>query len=239
MGEIRGVVQNVGLGHTACDRGKSRGVRTTLAAEGLQAATVNYHLAGLRQAHIKAGIQVPEWGTMAKLAQLRKSIACRRAMHCTTGPEREPVSGRHMAALHDAWSSSGDRGTLLWAAACMCFYGCLRAGEALVPERVAFDPKVHLTWDDVSVDSYEQPRVLNVRIKESKTDRLRRDATVTIGWTGKWLCPVNTILRFMIVRKVGPGPFFIDKAGIGLTRKIFVREVKGALNRAGLDSRAI
>ncbi len=75
---------------------------TMLAEEGLQAATVNYHLAGLRQAHIKAGIQVPKWGTMAKLAQLRKGIARRRAMQCTTGPEKEPVSGRHMAALHDA-----------------------------------------------------------------------------------------------------------------------------------------
>ncbi len=89
------------------------------------------------------------------------------------------------------------------------------------------------------MNSYEQPRVLNVRIKDSKTDRLRRGATVTIGCTGKSLCPVNAILRFMIVRKVGPGPFFIDKAGIGLIRKIFVREVKGALNRADLDSRAI
>ncbi len=36
---------------------------------------VGYHLAGLRQAQIKAGLDIPEWGAMARLSQIRVGIA--------------------------------------------------------------------------------------------------------------------------------------------------------------------
>ena len=55
---------------------------------------------------------------------------------------------------------------MLLAATCMCFFGCLRAGEALAPEGVEFDAKPHLTFDDVEEDSLEKSGLVRVRMKE-------------------------------------------------------------------------
>jgi len=102
-----------------------------------------------------------------------------------------------------------------------------------------FDPKAHLTFDDKEVDSLEKPRVVRVRIKESKMGRLRRGATVTLSWTGTGLCPVRAVLAFLVQRKAGPGPFFRDQAGKALARKGFVAEVRKALDKAGIASQDI
>ncbi len=124
-------------------------------------------------------------------------------------------------------------------AACMCFFGCLRAGEALAPDGGEFDPKAHLSFEDVTVDSLKQPEVVWVHIKESKTDRLRKGATVSLGRSRTPMCPVKAILEYMVQRKKGPGPFFRESSGRGLTRKRFVEEVKAALEEAGEDSHSI
>ncbi len=145
----------------------------------------------------------------------------------------------HLTAMQAVCKEDGSRGVLLWAAACMCFFGCLRAGEALAPDQEGFDQKAHLSLDDVRVDNLEKPRVVFVRIKESKTDRLRRGATVSLGWTGESICPVEAVLRFMVQRKAGPGPFFRDEMGKPLTRKGFVANVKKALSAAGMASHDI
>ncbi len=89
------------------------------------------------------------------------------------------------------------------------------------------------------VDDLEKPRVVLVRIKESKTDRLRRGATVSLGWTGESICPVKAVLHFIVQRKSDPGPFFRDEAGKALTRREFVSEVKKALSSAGMTSHDI
>ncbi len=47
--------------------------------------------------------------------------------------------------------------------------------------------------------------------------------------TDKPVCPVTTLLKFMVIRKAGPGPFFVNAERIGLTRRAFVDEVKKAL----------
>ncbi len=211
----------------------------TLACEGMQAATVKYHLAGLRQAQIKAGLLAPDWGAMARLSQIRTGLARHRAVHGSAQLQRDPVTLRHMCALQAVWSGAGSKGVMLWAAACLCFFGCLRAGEALAPDSGEFDPKAHLTFDDIAIDSFEEPKLIRVRIKEYKTDRLRRGADMTVGRTRERVCPVKALLAFIVQRKAGPGPFFVDESGVALTRRSFVSEVKKALVAAGLPEQTI
>ncbi len=85
------------------------------------------------------------------------------------------------------------------------------------------------------VDSLEKPRLISIHIKESKTDRLRKGATVTLGWKGENLSPVKALLAFMMLRKAGPGPFFRAQSGEALKRKGFVAEVKKALVCAAMQ----
>ena len=59
---------------------------------------------------------------------------------------------------------------MLWAAACLCFCGFLRSGEATCPSETEFDPESHLAFSDVAVDSRDTPTALQVTIKASKTD---------------------------------------------------------------------
>ncbi len=169
-----------------------------LAKQGMKKGTVKYHLAGLRMAQIKAGMRAPDWSEMDRLTQLKKGLARLEAVGGNRGHAREPVREIHMRAMLDVWTSKGQRGTMLWAAACMCFFGCLRAGEALAPESGVFDRGAYLSWEDVQLDSDRSSRWIRVRIKESKTDRLREGAWVTLHRTDTALCPVKAVLRFMV-----------------------------------------
>ena len=73
---------------------------------------------------------------------------------------------------------------MLWAAICLCFYGFLRAGEAVVPSDDGFDPSQHLTFEDIAVDSITNPSFMTVKIKQSKMDPFRRGVQIVIGCTG-------------------------------------------------------
>ncbi len=215
------------------------GYVVTLACDGMKDSTVRHHLAGLRQGHLRAGLPAPNWGEMARLGQIRKGLARHAATHGGSGPSRDPVGWHHLEAMKSAWDGQGDRGVMLWAAACLCFFGCLRAGEALAPENGEFDPTVHLGWEDVTLDLTESPEWIKIQIKESKTDRLRQGAVVTVYRTRKEVCPVIALLRFMALRKAGEGQFFRLNGGKGLDRKVFVQEVKEALRRCGLSAEGI
>ncbi len=211
----------------------------TLARDGLKSGAIKYHLAGIRMAQVKAGMAAPCWSAMDRLAQVRKGLA---RMEATNGKERlrrEPVRWHHLIAMKAAWSDAGRKGKMLWAAACACFFGCLRAGEALTPEGVQFDAKAHLTWEDVQLEDSPSPRWIRLAIKESKTDRLRTGELVTLQRTTGDICPVRAMLQFMIARGPGPGPFFADEGGQGLSRKNFVAEVKAALKEGGLAAEGI
>ncbi len=218
---------------------KATGYVVTLTCEGLQAGSIKHHLAGLRQGQVKAGLPAPMWKDMAKLEQIRKGIARNSAINGKEALQRDPVKWHHMQAMQVAWEKAGDKGVMLWAAACLCFFGCLRAGEALAPEKGEFDPKAHLGWDNVELEDIKSPSKIRVRIKESKTDRLRKGAFVTLGRGEGRICPVKALLNFMVIRKAGPGPFFVDARNRGLTRKVFVEEVKKALVSEGMSDKGI
>ena len=60
---------------------------------------------------------------------------------------------------------------MLWAACCLGFFGFLRSGEFTVPEDGEFDPGQRLSFSDIAADSsLLDPKVLSIRIKQSKTD---------------------------------------------------------------------
>jgi len=71
------------------------------------------------------------------------------------------------------------------------------------------------------VDSRVAPKLLRVKIKQSKTDPFHRGGTLTLGKTGNFLCPVKAILPYLAIQGPRPGPLFILSDGRMLTRQLF------------------
>ena len=46
---------------------------------------------------------------------------------------------------------------MLWAAATVCFFGFMRAGELLLNRKSDFDPSQHLALEDVATDDRQHP----------------------------------------------------------------------------------
>ena len=176
---------------------------------------------------------------MARLEQVLKGIKAVQSK----GPkrtERLPITPNHLAKLKEVWSSGANRfdGKMLWAAASLCFFGFMRSGELTIPSATSFDEGAHLSFNDVAVDSMQNPRIIRVRLKASKTDPFRVGVNIYVGRTGNTLCPVTAMLHYMVTRGLVTGPFFRFENGSPLTRAKFVDKVKEAFSLAGVDCTA-
>ena len=124
---------------------------------------------------------------------------------------------------------------MLWAACCTAFFGFLRVGEMTVPSQDAYDSSIHLSLDDVALDSRTTPTILWLKIKQSKTDPFRKGAKLCLGRTESVVCPIKALLPYLAIRRSAPGSLFISESGVSLTRAQFKTLLSAALKRAGLD----
>ena len=90
-------------------------------------------------------------------------------------------------------------------------------GEIVAPPGSGFDPNIHLSVGDVSMDSSSAPTYLAVNIKASKTDQFCQGVTVYLGRTHDWICPVAAILNYLVVRGTSKGSVFIFREETHLT----------------------
>ena len=149
-----------------------------------------------------------------------------------------PITPAVLRKLKTSWERLPCREdtVMLWGASCLCFFGFLRMGEAVVPSDTSYDPAVHLNFEDVRVNDRSHPQWLEVRIKASKTDPFHQGVTIFVGTTGRWLCPVASVLAYMVQRTNRPGPLFLFKDGRCLTRARFVTALRSALRESGIDA---
>ena len=191
----------------------------------------------MRHLHVAEKHGDPGISGMVRLEQVMRGIKSTQARGGLRGAVRLPVTLDILRKLKAVWTESEPHrdGVMLWAAAALCFFAFLRAGEMTVPSDTAYDQGAHLSFEDVAADSLERAEVIRVRIKASKTDPFRVGVDVFIGKTGDELCPVTAILTYMVARGGRQGPLFVFRDGKSLTRPIFVGEVKAALGKAGID----
>ena len=126
--------------------------------------------------------------------------------------------------------------TLFWAACNLAFFGFLRCSEFTTPSSKEFDPSVHLSLNDVALDSVTDPKLVQLTIKQSKTDPFRQGVNLYLAKTGEALCPVNALVPFLKLRGPKPGPLLQFQDGEPLTRSKFTSMLREILQRAGLDS---
>lgn len=202
--------------------------------EGLKGGTIKNYMAAVRHAQISMGLGDPRMSDMPQLGYVIRGIK-----RVTGGPPRTrlPITPDLLKVMQKSWSPSSSRdGAMLWAAACMCFFGFLRCGEVVISSDASYDPQMNLSLEDVKVDSRVKPSLVEVNIKVSKTDPFRQGVKVYFGTTARDICPVTAIVHYLALRGAGPGPLFIFNDGKGLTRERFVLAVKAALSSGGIDA---
>ena len=203
--------------------------------EGLKVGTVKSYLAAIRYTQIALGLGNPHMEDMSKLEYVIRGVK-----RLTGSPTRTrlPITLPLLAQLRGSWHANQSKrdASMLWAAAAMCFFGFLRVGEVVVPSDSAFDPSVHLSAADISVDSRSSPTYVAVNIKASKTDPFRRGVTIYLGRTHSTICPVAATLKYMVERGLSKGPLFMFEDGRLLTRERFVSAVREALATTGVDT---
>ena len=101
---------------------------------------------------------------------------------------------------------------MMWAACCIAFFGFLHCSEFTVPTQQEFSPEVHLTVRDIAIDDKVTPSVVRITIKQSKTDPFRKGIDFFFGITEHAVCPVKSILPYLVLRGDGDGPPVYDKS---------------------------
>ena len=124
---------------------------------------------------------------------------------------------------------------MIWAACAMAFFGFLRSSEFTVPSQSQFDPNLHLTLSDITLDSRHSPQIIQVNIKQSKTDPFRQGITLSLGRTDHKICPVKAIVPFLAASGKGPGPLFQLQNQQMLTRGMFSATLDKILTQLHLD----
>ena len=126
---------------------------------------------------------------------------------------------------------------MFWAACCLAFFGFLRCSEFTVPSQSEFCPRTHLTLQDLVIDSRTKPTMIQVTIKQSKTDPFRQGCKLCLGKTGANIFPISAILPYLAARGSCQGPLFILDGGTYLTRQIFTSQLSAVLEQVGIDSK--
>lgn len=211
---------------------------TYLASNGLSHQTIKAYLSAVRHYHILEGQGDPFLGNPFPLLQYVLRGIKRSPSQSPRSP-RMPITPAILRTLKEQWTAAAVKDkdfVMLWAACCMGFFGFMRAGEFTVTQVSEFDPAASLCLGDIAVDNHQDPSLVQVRLKQSKTDPFRRGVSIFLGRTRMDLCPVVAILAYVAVRPAVNGPLFVFKDGSFLTRDRLVSAIRRALSSAGIDT---
>ena len=196
----------------------------------IKASSIKVYLAAIRSLHLENGFPNP----LANCLRLERVIRGIKRCQGTSKRERLPVTVAVLSRIREILNFQCYDDILLWAACCTGFFGFLRSGE-FTTQNAKFDARVHLTLDDVQIDRHENPKVVFLRVKCSKTDPFRKGHTIRLGVSGNIICPVRSLLRYLHMRGGDPGPLFRHTNGLPLTRATLTTWLRTAVSRAGIE----
>ena len=156
---------------------------------------------------------------MAKLNQTLRGIKISQAAGNQPAKvkQRLPITPEILRQVKSRWQQeppSQDR-IMLWAAFLTCFFGFFRSGEICCTTLVSegLGSTTDLAVDSVAIDSIHDPHIVRIHLRKSKTDPFRQGATISLPRTEDDLCPVATILTWLVYRGNSPGPLFLFQSG--------------------------
>ena len=115
----------------------------------------------------------------------------------------------------------------------MAFFGFFRLGEILLQSGCTYDSNIHLSVGDIAVDNVEDPKMVQINLKHSKTGQFGQRSEIYLGRTKNDLCPVTAILAYLAFRGNIQGPLFMFQNGSALTKDCFITVVREVLQNNG------
>lgn len=204
----------------------------------LSPQTIKTYLAAIKFEHISLGFRDPYKSIpSATLRLVQRGIARQHALTDIPKHIRLPITADILRRIKTLWApNQTDFNTIMkWAALCTAFFGFFRLGEITAPSPNNYNPRVHLSYEDISVDRQDNPRLITLRIKKSKTDQFCAGSEVSLARTDQDICPVAAMLSYLAVRRDQPGPLFLFEDGRFLTQHSLISSMRLALSSLGLD----
>ena len=122
-----------------------------------------------------------------------------------------------------------------WAVSTLAYFGFLRSAEFTVSSSSALNPDIHLTVDDIAVDSHTSPSCLQLTIKASKTDPFRKCCCLYIGLGRPPLCALSAIMNYLPLHDQSPGHLFLLSNGQQLSCALLTHWLKDIFAAAGIQ----
>ena len=210
-----------------------------LAQQGLSHASIKVYLSAIRNLHVSSGLHEEFAKQLTPHLELVLKGIKKEKAKAAPLPTRMPITIDIMVKIKVTLLRCPSKydNVLLWAACCLAFFGFLRCGEFTVPSQNEYDPTAHLSLEDIAVDNKSSPTVIQVNIKQSKTDPFRQGVQLYLGKTNTDICPVSAILPYLAIRGARLGPLFVLEDGSYLTRQCFATMVSSALKLAGVNDK--
>lgn len=201
-------------------------------AEKVGWGTIRSYLSAVRFVQISTGHPDPTLSSFPRLTYVMRGI--RKTSPGHSRPKRLPITPEILRKVYTIWADppvTADK-RMLWAACCLGFFAFLRAGEFTATSTADHT----LCISDISIDSRENPQVLTVLLRHSKTDPFGAGVYIHLGRTDEVLCPVSSVLSYLAIRPGSGGPLFIFKNGTPLSKSLLVKHLREALQKAGIST---
>ena len=182
-----------------------------LSAQGLKHQSIKSYISGICHAQISLGLPDPfAHPLLPRFEYVMKGIKRSQVEKGVTSCLRLPITPAILCKIFGSWDKAPIADTvMLKAVCCLGFFGFLRTAEFTVPSCNKYDPGIHLSLADIAIDSHSKPTVLQIRIKQSKMDPFRKGVDIFIGRSQADICPVATIVNYLVARGPAHGPLFI------------------------------
>ena len=203
----------------------------TYLANSLKHSSIKVYLSAVRSLHIELGFEDP----LLNCPRLQRVVRGIKRCQGSSGSQRRPITKEVMHVIHGALNFHLLDHVMFWAACTLAYFGFLRSSEFTTPSLSAFSASLHLTVQDIALDSRVDPSCLRVTIKASKTDPFRKGCFVYIGKGSNPLCAITALNNYLRLRGDGPGPLFIMRDGSPLTRSALTVWIRDIIASAGLE----
>jgi len=148
---------------------------THLATHNISLLTIKVYLSAVRYIHLCKGLHNQFNRQLTPRLNLILTGIKRRQAAAHLARPRLPIT---IQMLHKTRTllkrrASSYHNITLWAMCCLTFFGFLRVSEFTIPTDGSYDPSSHLSLKDVAIDNRKEPRLLQLALKQSKTDTFK------------------------------------------------------------------